>query len=110
MNTSADEQARAFIDGLLTRARPQAQDTARLRRVEILLHRLSDPHRALVIGPSRLHGATIVSPDIRAGMALIAAALAAQGRSVIRNVQQVDRGYERIDVRLKALGARIARE
>ena len=71
---------------------------------------LSDPHRALVIGPSRLHGATIVSPDIRAGMALIAAALAAQGRSVIRNVQQVDRGYERIDVRLKALGARIARE
>src|SRR5258705_540082 len=56
---------------------------------------LSDPHRALVIGPSRLHGATIVSPDIRAGMALIAAALAAHGRSVIRNVQQVDRGYER---------------
>ena len=71
---------------------------------------LSDPHRALVIGPSRLHGATIVSPDIRAGMALIAAALAAQGRSVIRNVQQVDRGYERIDSRLKALGARIKRE
>ena len=71
---------------------------------------LSDPHRALVIGPSRLHGATIVSPDIRAGMALIAAALAAQGRSVIRNVQQVDRGYERIDERLTALGARITRE
>ena len=71
---------------------------------------LSDPHRALVIGPSRLHGATIVSPDIRAGMALIAAALAAPGRSVIRNVQQVDRGYERIDARLKALGARITRE
>jgi UDP-N-acetylglucosamine 1-carboxyvinyltransferase len=71
---------------------------------------LSDPHRALVIGPSRLHGATIVSPDIRAGMALIAAALAAQGRSVIRNVQQVDRGYERIDERLTALGARISRE
>ena len=71
---------------------------------------LSDPHRALVIGPSRLHGATIVSPDIRAGMALIAAALAAQGRSVIRNVQQVDRGYERIGERLKALGARITRE
>jgi UDP-N-acetylglucosamine 1-carboxyvinyltransferase len=71
---------------------------------------LSDPHRALVIGPSRLHGATIVSPDIRAGMALIAAALAAPGRSVIRNVQQVDRGYERIDSRLKALGARITRE
>jgi UDP-N-acetylglucosamine 1-carboxyvinyltransferase len=71
---------------------------------------LCDPHRALVIGPSRLHGATIVSPDIRAGMALIAAALAAQGRSVIRNVQQVDRGYERVDERLRSLGARISRE
>src|SRR3989454_2420014 len=71
---------------------------------------LCDPHRALVIGPSRLHGATIVSPDIRAGMALIAAALAAPGRSVIRNVQQVDRGYERIDERLGSLGARISRE
>jgi len=71
---------------------------------------LSDPHRALVIGPSRLHGATIVSPDIRAGMALIAAALAAPGRSVIRNIQQVDRGYERIDHRLRSLGARLTRE
>src|SRR5882724_8691006 len=71
---------------------------------------LCDPHRALVIGPSRLHGATIVSPDIRAGMALIAAALAAPGRSVIRNVQQVDRGYERIDERLRSLGARLTRE
>jgi len=71
---------------------------------------LSDPHRALVIGPSRLHGATIVSPDIRAGMAMIAAALAAHGRSVIRNVQQVDRGYERIDERLRSLGARLARK
>src|SRR5213593_3884702 len=71
---------------------------------------LSDPHRALVIGPSRLHGATIVSPDIRAGMAMIAAALAAHGRSVIRNVQQVDRGYERVDERLRSLGARLARK
>src|SRR5947208_3165607 len=71
---------------------------------------LCDPHRALVIGPSRLHGATIVSPDIRAGMALIAAALAAPGRSVIRNVEQVDRGYERVDDRLRGLGARIVRE
>jgi UDP-N-acetylglucosamine 1-carboxyvinyltransferase len=71
---------------------------------------LSDPHRALVIGPSRLHGATIVSPDIRAGMALIAAALAASGRSVIRNIQQVDRGYERVDQRLRSLGARLTRE
>jgi len=71
---------------------------------------LCDPHRAVVIGRSRLHGATIVSPDIRAGMALIAAALCAEGRSVIHNVRQVDRGYERIDERLAALGARIVRE
>jgi UDP-N-acetylglucosamine 1-carboxyvinyltransferase len=71
---------------------------------------LCDPHRAVVIGPSRLHGATIVSPDIRAGMALIAAALCAEGRSVIHNVRQVDRGYERVDDRLRGLGARILRE
>src|SRR5262249_17438881 len=71
---------------------------------------LCDPHRALTIGPSRLNGATIVSPDIRAGMALIAAALCARGRSTIYNVGQVDRGYERIDGRLLALGARLTRE
>jgi UDP-N-acetylglucosamine 1-carboxyvinyltransferase len=70
---------------------------------------LCDPHRALVIGPSRLHGATIVSPDIRAGMALIAAALTARGRSVIQNARQIDRGYQRIDERLRGLGARITR-
>jgi len=71
---------------------------------------LCDPHRAVVIGPSRLRGATIVSPDIRAGMALIAAALCAEGRSVINNITQVDRGYEQIDERLCGLGARITRE
>jgi UDP-N-acetylglucosamine 1-carboxyvinyltransferase len=71
---------------------------------------LCDPHRAVVIGPSRLHGATIVSPDIRAGMAMIAAALCAEGRSVIHNVRQVDRGYERVDERLRGLGAHIERE
>jgi UDP-N-acetylglucosamine 1-carboxyvinyltransferase len=71
---------------------------------------LCDPHRAVTIGPSQLHAATIVSPDIRAGMALIAAALCAQGRSTIHNVRQVDRGYERIDERLHALGARVTRE
>ncbi len=71
---------------------------------------LCDPHRAVVIGPSQLHGAEIASPDIRAGMALIGAALAAEGRSVIHNVRQVDRGYEKIDARLAALGARIRRE
>ena len=70
---------------------------------------LCDPHRAVVAGPSRLHGATMVSPDIRAGMALLAAALCARGTSLIRNTRQIDRGYERIDERLRALGARITR-
>ncbi len=70
---------------------------------------LCDPHRAVVVGPSPLYGATISSPDIRAGMALLIAALAAQGKSTIYNVVQIDRGYERIDQRLRALGARVAR-
>ncbi|HEX3244310.1 MAG TPA: UDP-N-acetylglucosamine 1-carboxyvinyltransferase [Chloroflexota bacterium] len=68
-----------------------------------------DPHRALVTGPSRLYGQTVSSPDIRAGMALLLAALVAEGRSVIHNAQQIDRGYERIDARLRQLGARIER-
>ncbi|HUM18105.1 MAG TPA: UDP-N-acetylglucosamine 1-carboxyvinyltransferase [Candidatus Nitrosotalea sp.] len=71
---------------------------------------LCDPHRAVVVGPSELRGAPIVSPDIRAGMALIGAALCARGTSVIMNAHQVDRGYERIDERLLALGARITRD
>jgi UDP-N-acetylglucosamine 1-carboxyvinyltransferase len=71
---------------------------------------LCDPHRAVVVGPSELRAAPIVSPDIRAGMALIGAALCARGTSVIMNAHQVDRGYERIDERLLALGARITRE
>jgi len=71
---------------------------------------LCDPHRAVVVGPSRLHGAEIASPDIRAGMALLIAALCADGRSIIRNIRQIDRGYERIDARLRALGACIERE
>jgi UDP-N-acetylglucosamine 1-carboxyvinyltransferase len=70
---------------------------------------LSDPHRAVVSGPSRLHGARLESPDIRAGMAMLIAALAAEGTSEIGNVAQIDRGYERIDVRLRDLGARIER-
>jgi UDP-N-acetylglucosamine 1-carboxyvinyltransferase len=70
---------------------------------------LCDPHRAVVIGPNKLNAAPISSPDIRAGMALIAAALTARGTSVIANARQVDRGYEDIDGRLSALGARIAR-
>ena len=70
---------------------------------------LCDPHRAVVVGPSRLHGETLHSPDIRAGMALLIAALCAEGQSVIYNIDQIDRGYERIETKLQALGARIER-
>ncbi len=70
---------------------------------------LCDPHRALVAGPSRLRGATVESPDIRAGMAILLAALCAEGESTINNVGQIERGYERIDERLRELGARIER-
>src|SRR5688572_8338403 len=71
---------------------------------------LCDPHRAIIVGGGRLHGAEISSPDIRAGMALLLAALCAKGESTIHSVHQIDRGYERIDERLNALGARIRRE
>ncbi len=68
-----------------------------------------DPHRAIVIGPAKLYGQTVSSPDIRAGMALVIAALVAEGNTVIHNAQQIDRGYERIEERLCALGAKIER-
>jgi UDP-N-acetylglucosamine 1-carboxyvinyltransferase len=70
---------------------------------------LCDPHRAVVVGPSRLQGETLHSPDIRAGMALLIAALCAEGQSVIHNIHQIDRGYERIETKLQALGAQIKR-
>ncbi len=70
---------------------------------------LCDPHRCIVQGPTQLYGETLESPDIRAGMALVLAALTADGQSVIRNVGQIDRGYERIDEKLRQLGARIDR-
>jgi UDP-N-acetylglucosamine 1-carboxyvinyltransferase len=70
---------------------------------------ICDPHRAIVIGPRRLRGARLSSPDIRAGMAILIAALCAQGQSEIHNVREIDRGYERIDERLRDLGARIER-
>jgi UDP-N-acetylglucosamine 1-carboxyvinyltransferase len=70
---------------------------------------LCDPHRGLVLGPTRLFGEQLDSPDIRAGMALVLAALAAQGTSHIRNIGQIERGYERIDEKLRGLGARITR-
>src|SRR5215212_1439623 len=70
---------------------------------------LCDPHRAVISGPTRLRGERLESPDIRAGMAMLIAALCAEGVSEIGNVRQIDRGYERIDERLAALGARIER-
>ena len=70
---------------------------------------LCDPHRAIVTGPCRLRGGRVESPDIRAGMAMLIAALGADGRSEIGNIRQIDRGYERIDERLRELGARIER-
>jgi UDP-N-acetylglucosamine 1-carboxyvinyltransferase len=70
---------------------------------------LCDPHRVVVVGPSKLHGAVVESPDIRAGMGLLIAALGAEGQSEIYNAGQIERGYERIDQRLRALGAVIER-
>ncbi len=70
---------------------------------------LCDPHRAVVTGPAQLYGQRLESPDIRAGMAMVIAALCAEGTSTIGNIRQIDRGYERIDERLRALGAGIER-
>jgi UDP-N-acetylglucosamine 1-carboxyvinyltransferase len=70
---------------------------------------ICDPHRAIVVGPRRLRGERVESPDIRAGMAMLIAALCADGVTEIGNIRQIDRGYERIDERLRALGARITR-
>jgi UDP-N-acetylglucosamine 1-carboxyvinyltransferase len=70
---------------------------------------LCDPHRCVVQGPSPLHGDEVSSPDIRAGMALLIAALCAEGESVIHNIRQIDRGYEHVERKLNALGAEIKR-
>ena len=70
---------------------------------------LCDPHRVVISGPSALRGGTVESPDIRAGMAMLLAALAADGSSTIHNIGQIERGYENIDTRLRALGASIER-
>jgi UDP-N-acetylglucosamine 1-carboxyvinyltransferase len=70
---------------------------------------ICDPHRAIVVGPRRLRGERVESPDIRAGMAMLIAALCADGVTEIGNIRQIDRGYERIDERLSDLGARIER-
>jgi len=70
---------------------------------------LCDPHRAVVVGPAKLRGGPLSSPDIRAGMALLIAALCAEGQSVISNIEQIDRGYEKIGRKLRALGAIVKR-
>ena len=70
---------------------------------------LCDPHRVVIVGPRPLVGAQVSSPDIRAGVALVLAALAAEGKTTIGNVEQIDRGYEKIDEKLRALGAKIER-
>ena len=70
---------------------------------------ICDPHRAIVLGPRRLRGQRVESPDIRAGMAMLIAALCADGVTEIGNIRQIDRGYERIDERLRELGANIER-
>lgn len=70
---------------------------------------LCDPHRVVVVGPAQLYGSRLESPDVRAGMSLLIAALCARGNSRIYNIRQIDRGYERIDDKLRALGARIER-
>ncbi len=71
---------------------------------------LCDPHRCIIQGPTELYGEKMESPDIRAGMALVLAALSARGKSVIRNIGQIDRGYEKVDQKLAALGAKIDRQ
>jgi UDP-N-acetylglucosamine 1-carboxyvinyltransferase len=70
---------------------------------------LCDPHRALVTGPTKLHGKTIISPDIRAGMAFVLAGLIASDTTTIEHADLIERGYEKIDERLKLLGAQIER-
>jgi UDP-N-acetylglucosamine 1-carboxyvinyltransferase len=74
---------------------------------------LCDPHRAVVVGLARerqLRGITMSSPDIRAGVSLLIAALSANGKSTIQNIEQIDRGYQNIDIRLQAIGANIIRK
>jgi len=71
---------------------------------------MCDPHRVIVQGPSKLYGRRLISPDIRAGIALVIASLIAEGESVIENIYQIDRGYEKIEERLLKIGADIKRK
>ena len=70
---------------------------------------MADPHRVVVYGPTKLYGKKLVSPDLRAGIALIVAGLIAEGKTEIDNIYQIDRGYEKIDERLRKIGADIKR-
>ncbi|MDA3885062.1 MAG: UDP-N-acetylglucosamine 1-carboxyvinyltransferase [Candidatus Delongbacteria bacterium] len=70
---------------------------------------LCDPHRVVITGPNKLHGVELSSPDIRAGMTMLIAALSAKGKSVIYNIKQIDRGYEGVELKLNSLGAEIKR-
>jgi UDP-N-acetylglucosamine 1-carboxyvinyltransferase len=70
---------------------------------------LCDPHRAVISGPTKLRGSELISPDVRAGMSMLIAAMCAEGKSVIRNVYQIERGYEHLAERLSILGADIIR-
>jgi UDP-N-acetylglucosamine 1-carboxyvinyltransferase len=71
---------------------------------------LCDPHRAVISGPAKLASSELTSPDVRAGMAMVIAAMAAEGSSVIRNVYQIERGYENLSFRLSSLGGKIERQ
>jgi UDP-N-acetylglucosamine 1-carboxyvinyltransferase len=71
---------------------------------------LCDPHRAVISGPTKLMASELISPDVRAGMAMVIAAMCAEGSSIIRNVYQIERGYENLVSRLSSLGARIRGE
>jgi UDP-N-acetylglucosamine 1-carboxyvinyltransferase len=71
---------------------------------------LCDPHRAVISGPTQLTASELTSPDVRAGMAMVIAAMCAEGKSVIKNVYQIERGYENLVKRLSSLGAKIIRE
>ena len=71
---------------------------------------LCDPHRCIVQGPSQLYGEKMESPDIRAGMALLLATLSASGKSIIHNIGQIERGYEKVEIKLAQLGANIVRK
>jgi UDP-N-acetylglucosamine 1-carboxyvinyltransferase len=70
---------------------------------------MCDPHRIVVQGPSKLHGKHLVSPDLRAGIALVIAGLVADGETEIDNIYQIDRGYEKLEERLQNIGAKIKR-